>query len=52
MFNDILVWLGDGPNSYSGNVYAKNPVTNVSGPVCDDRWDILGVSYIRLGKVR
>ena len=27
-----------------GNVFAYNPSTGVSGPVCDDNWDINEVS--------
>jgi hypothetical protein len=38
------VWLVDGPNSYSGNVFARNPVTGVVGPVCDDGWSWEDVS--------
>ena len=41
-----LVWIVDGPNDYSGNVYAKNPTTGVIGPVCDNAWSTLAVSNI------
>jgi hypothetical protein len=34
----FVVWLSDGPNNFSGNVYARNPATGVYGPVCDDFW--------------
>ena len=30
----------------TGNVFAKNPVTGIYGPVCDDFWDINDVSFI------
>jgi len=32
---------GNGP--HEGNVYARNPITGIFGPVCDDAWDIRSV---------
>ena len=43
MYGSILVWL-DGGTEWSGNIYAKNPTTGVSGPVCADGWSDLDVS--------
>jgi hypothetical protein len=41
--------LVGGPNSYSGNVYARNPTTGYYGPVCDDNFDISDViTYVTL----
>ena len=40
------VELVGGNSSYEGNVFALNPDTNVFGPVCDDSWNIEGVSSI------
>ena len=47
--SNLLVWLDDGPNNFSGNVYAKNPLTNISGPVCDDFWSLADVSPELIG---
>ncbi|KAK7239841.1 hypothetical protein SO694_00029386 [Aureococcus anophagefferens] len=30
----------DGPDAYSGTIYALNPATNAWGNVCDDGWEI------------
>ena len=40
----MIVTLVGGFSSYSGNVFARNPVTGVYGPVCDDYWSIEDVS--------
>ena len=40
------VWLGDGYNNYSGNVYAQNPLTGIAGPVCGHGWTLADVSYL------
>lgn len=40
-----MVLVGGTVNG-TGNVFAKNPVTGIYGPVCDDFWDINDVSFI------
>ena len=39
------VELVGGSSSSEGNVYAKNPVSDVYGPVCDDGFDINAASF-------
>jgi hypothetical protein len=36
--NLFSVKLVGGSNEFEGNVFAKNPKTEVYGPVCDDNW--------------
>jgi len=38
--------LVGGSEPGTGNVFARNPVTCTYGPVCDDDFDILDVSFI------
>ena len=38
------VSLVGGASQSEGNVIAVNPTTGISGPVCDDNWDINDVS--------
>jgi len=40
----FLVTLVGGNSPNEGNVYARNPNTGIFGPVCDDAWDVMGVS--------
>jgi hypothetical protein len=42
-----LVYLVGGQSDREGNVYATNPDTGISGPVCDDTWDQSDVSWTR-----
>jgi hypothetical protein len=35
----------NGKDPYSGNVFARNPLTQIYGPVCDDGWTKANVSY-------
>ena len=44
LITDLDVKLIGGSNSKEGNVYAKNLVTGLYGPVCDDNWTIENVS--------
>jgi hypothetical protein len=37
------VKLVGGSNELEGNVFAKNPKTELYGPVCDDNWTIENV---------
>jgi hypothetical protein len=41
----ISVVLFGSPNLHEGNVYARNLVSGVEGPVCDKSWDIHDVSF-------
>ncbi|KAH8074366.1 hypothetical protein JL721_1923 [Aureococcus anophagefferens] len=34
------IQLLDGPDAYSGTIYALNPATNTWGNVCDEGWDL------------
>ena len=42
----ISVWLMDSESDSYGNVYAKNPITGNSGPVCHHGFSQLDVMYI------
>jgi hypothetical protein len=42
----IDVYLIGGPGPWAGTVYARNPVTGIDGPVCDDYWNILAVRIV------
>ena len=44
IFKFVSVELVGGSSSSEGNVHAKNPVTGIYGPVCDDGFDINAVS--------
>ena len=37
--------LNGGSTNSEGNVFAKNPVTGIFGPVCDDGFDANAVSF-------
>ena len=42
-----MVLVG-GTQAGVGNVYARNPVTGIYGPVCDDFWNMLAVrNYLK-----
>ena len=38
------VYLSRGQSRNEGNVYAYNSESGITGPVCDDSWDISDVS--------
>jgi hypothetical protein len=44
-FKAAVVLVG-GPDSSSGNVFARNPTTGVYGPVCDDNFELVDVTMI------
>ena len=41
------VYLVGGKSLYEGNVYATNSKTGISGPICDDAWNLNSVSIIQ-----
>ncbi len=45
IFSKILVQLIGGNVSSEGNVVAFNPETGILGPICDDSWNLKGVSF-------
>jgi hypothetical protein len=42
-YNFFSVALVGGRGNNSGNVFARNPITGIYGPVCDDYWSIQNV---------
>ena len=44
ILSQILVQLIRGNFSSEGNVFAFNPETGILGPICDDSWNLEGVS--------
>jgi hypothetical protein len=43
--SDILALVG-GTSNASGNVFARNPITGIYGPVCHTLWQLPSVSKV------